>query len=150
MAAIFSTKLNAKPCFHDSHSRQHVPPALFLPSAHHHSIPVLDAAARRHASSFGVAPGPPKLPAKEQAEFERLQREAAVSSAFQSEPATAASEPTTQAAAAADTELNEGGGLYRVPGPSSRATRTRHRRGRRVRTSRCVGAARAAGATTAR
>lgn len=73
----------------------------------------------RHASNFGAAPGPPKLPAKEQAEFERLQRDAAVSSAFQPEP-----EPTTPAAAttqatssAADGELNEGGGLYRGAKP---------------------------------
>ncbi|KAM3499869.1 hypothetical protein MY10362_006903 [Beauveria mimosiformis] len=43
-------------------------------------------------------------------------REAAVS-AFQPEPATAAPESTTQAAAAADTELNEGGGLYRGARP---------------------------------
>ncbi|OAA63159.1 FMP21-like protein [Cordyceps fumosorosea ARSEF 2679] len=76
----------------------------------HHSIPVA-AFSYRHASSFGAAPRPPKLPAKEQAEFERLQREAAVSSAFQPEAATP--EPTTPA----DTELNEGGGLYRGARP---------------------------------
>ncbi|KAF1739227.1 Succinate dehydrogenase assembly factor 4, mitochondrial [Beauveria bassiana] len=60
-----------------------------------------------------ATPPPSELPVKEQAEFERLQREATVSSAFQPEPANAASETTTQAAATADTELNEGGGLYR-------------------------------------
>ncbi|KAM3511262.1 hypothetical protein MY11210_005063 [Beauveria gryllotalpidicola] len=84
-------------------------------------LPAPTAATRRHASNFGAAPGPPKLPAKEQAEFERLQRAAAVSSAFQ--PAEAASENTTQAtsttgaAAAVDSELNEGGGLYRGARP---------------------------------
>ncbi|KAM3530879.1 hypothetical protein NHJ13051_001107 [Beauveria bassiana] len=83
--------------FHDS---ARAADALIVPSTHRHSIPVL-------------APGPPKLPVKEQAEFERLQCEATVSSAFQPEPANAASETTTQAAATADTELNEGGGLYR-------------------------------------
>ncbi|KAF4121995.1 Protein of unknown function (DUF1674) [Geosmithia morbida] len=35
------------------------------------------------SSSFQSRPGPPKLPADQQAEFERLQREASVSSAFQ-------------------------------------------------------------------
>ncbi|KAJ6786232.1 hypothetical protein PWT90_04904 [Aphanocladium album] len=88
--------------------------------AHHH---------RRHASNFGAAPGPPKLPAKEQAEFERLQREAAVSSAFQPEPEVAEAETSAAAAAdttaqatsatssAVDSELNEGGGLYRGAKP---------------------------------
>jgi hypothetical protein len=37
----------------------------------------------RLASSFRPSPSPVKLPAEEQAEFERLQRDASVSSAFQ-------------------------------------------------------------------
>lgn len=41
----------------------------------------------RPASSFNRA-APPKLPAAQQAEFERLQREASVSSAFQPEAET--------------------------------------------------------------
>ncbi|EJP61665.1 Protein of unknown function DUF1674 [Beauveria bassiana ARSEF 2860] len=73
------------------------------------------AVTRRHASNFGASPSPPKLPAKEQAEFERLQRAAAVSSAFQpAEAAAAAPENTTQAT---ESELNEGGGLYRGARP---------------------------------
>ncbi|TQV95181.1 hypothetical protein V2A60_009765 [Cordyceps javanica] len=94
------------------------------------STVVVAAAARRQASSFGAAPGPPKLPAKEQAEFERLQREAAVSSAFQpvgvaeAEAAEAAAADTTSTpttttttTSAAGSELNEGGGLYRGARP---------------------------------
>lgn len=38
---------------------------------------------RLYSTSFEPRPGPPKLPADQQAEFERLQRSAAVSSAFQ-------------------------------------------------------------------
>ncbi|OAQ99660.1 hypothetical protein LLEC1_05895 [Akanthomyces lecanii] len=83
---------------------------------------------RRHASNFGSAPGPPKLPAQEQAEFERLQRQAAVSSAFQPEAAaasgtsSAAADAATRAttstsSAAVDAELSEGGGLYRGAKP---------------------------------
>ena len=84
------------------------------------------AVCRRHASNFGSAPGPPKLPAQEQAEFERLQRQAAVSSAFQPEAAaaetsSAAADATTQAtstsSSAVDSELREGGGLYRGAKP---------------------------------
>ncbi|KAK1579134.1 uncharacterized protein LY79DRAFT_614134 [Colletotrichum navitas] len=40
-------------------------------------------AAARLSSSFSRGPAPPRLPADQQAEFERLQREASVSSAFQ-------------------------------------------------------------------
>ncbi|KAJ4859693.1 hypothetical protein T069G_04681 [Trichoderma breve] len=40
------------------------------------------------SSSFSSRPSPPKLPAAQQAEFERLQRAAAVSSAFQEVAAT--------------------------------------------------------------
>ncbi|KAL4723620.1 hypothetical protein ACLX1H_009260 [Fusarium chlamydosporum] len=53
----------------------------------------------RFASSFQSRPAPPKLPAEQQAEFERLQRAASVSSAFQptEETATSAAGPTTPA-----------------------------------------------------
>ncbi len=84
----------------------------------------LPSTGRRYASNFGTAPGPPKLPAEEQAEFERLQRAAAVSSAFQPEAATAAAaaadattQATTTTSAAVNSELNEGGGLYRGARP---------------------------------
>lgn len=40
----------------------------------------------RCASSFRPSPSPPKLPAEQQSEFERLQRDASVSSAFQPTP----------------------------------------------------------------
>ncbi|KAK2060222.1 DUF1674-domain-containing protein [Colletotrichum caudatum] len=40
-------------------------------------------AAARLSSSFSRGPAPPRLPADQQAEFERLQRQASVSSAFQ-------------------------------------------------------------------
>ncbi|OAQ70955.1 FMP21-like protein [Pochonia chlamydosporia 170] len=60
--------------------------------------------ARAHTrlSSFQHRPSPPKLPASQQAEFERLQRDAAVSSAFQ--PDTNAAEPQTQTATLAEEE----------------------------------------------
>ncbi|RGP64835.1 hypothetical protein FSPOR_7771 [Fusarium sporotrichioides] len=48
----------------------------------------------RFSSTFQSRPGPPKLPAEEQAEFERLQRAASVSSAFQPTQETAAAEAT--------------------------------------------------------
>ncbi|KAK8930078.1 hypothetical protein H634G_01360 [Metarhizium anisopliae BRIP 53293] len=47
----------------------------------------------RTYSSFQTRPAPPKLPASQQAEFERLQREAAVSSAFQPANTGAPAEP---------------------------------------------------------
>lgn len=56
----------------------------------------------RAYSSFQVRPAPPKLPASEQAEFERLQREAAVSSAFQ--PSSDARKEQTQAQSTTITE----------------------------------------------
>ncbi|KAM4066796.1 hypothetical protein HRG_000818 [Hirsutella rhossiliensis] len=56
---------------------------------------------RRPSSTFTPRPSPPKLPADQQAEFERLQRTAAVSSAFQpvstaTASATTATPPATQ------------------------------------------------------
>ncbi|KAL7794128.1 hypothetical protein V8C43DRAFT_305163 [Trichoderma afarasin] len=47
------------------------------------------------SSSFSSRPSPPKLPAAQQAEFERLQRAAAVSSAFQ-EVASTQTPPATE------------------------------------------------------
>ncbi|KAF5682726.1 FMP21-like mitochondrial proteome protein [Fusarium denticulatum] len=50
----------------------------------------------RLSSTFQTRPSPPKLPADQQAEFERLQRAASVSSAFQPEEApSAATTPAT-------------------------------------------------------
>ncbi|KID99715.1 FMP21-like protein, partial [Metarhizium majus ARSEF 297] len=59
---------------------------------------ILTGGPRRHTySSFQTRPAPPKLPASQQAEFERLQREAAVSSAFQPANTGAPAEsPSTQ------------------------------------------------------
>ncbi|UNI16030.1 hypothetical protein JDV02_002506 [Purpureocillium takamizusanense] len=67
-----------------------------------HRLPVLslaplaNAPGRRPSSSFTPRPSPPKLPADQQAEFERLQRAAAVSSAFQQTPSASATPPSTQ------------------------------------------------------
>ncbi|KAL0934366.1 uncharacterized protein CTRU02_211165 [Colletotrichum truncatum] len=51
----------------------------------------------RLSSSFSRGPAPPRLPADQQAEFERLQRAASVSSAFQeyAEPSTSTTTPAT-------------------------------------------------------
>ncbi|KAJ0339381.1 hypothetical protein COL922a_004492 [Colletotrichum nupharicola] len=60
----------------------------------------------RASSTFSRGPAPPRLPADQQAEFERLQRAASVSSAFQeyanppASDAAAASTPTSSEAAA--------------------------------------------------
>lgn len=51
----------------------------------------------RLSSTFQSRPGPPKLPADQQAEFERLQRAAEVSSAFQPPAAESSSTATTPA-----------------------------------------------------
>ncbi|KAF9876145.1 hypothetical protein CkaCkLH20_06591 [Colletotrichum karsti] len=51
----------------------------------------------RLSSSFSRGPAPPRLPADQQAEFERLQRAASVSSAFQDYANPSASEATTAA-----------------------------------------------------
>ncbi|KKP05321.1 hypothetical protein THAR02_02587 [Trichoderma harzianum] len=80
------------------------------------------------SSSFSSRPSPPKLPAAQQAEFERLQRAAAVSSAFQevaatqTPPATETPRHTTSASASANsvktdesTTLNQG--LFRGAPP---------------------------------
>ncbi|WYZ43490.1 hypothetical protein EsH8_VI_001189 [Colletotrichum jinshuiense] len=61
--------------------------------------PLLNLAAPARASStFSRGPAPPRLPPDQQAEFERLQRQASVSSAFQhlvDEPAPSAATPAT-------------------------------------------------------
>ncbi|KAJ4267584.1 hypothetical protein NW762_003693 [Fusarium torreyae] len=49
----------------------------------------------RLSSTFQNRPAPPKLPAEQQAEFERLQRAASVSSAFQPQEETSATTPAT-------------------------------------------------------
>ncbi|KAF4444395.1 hypothetical protein F53441_11143 [Fusarium austroafricanum] len=49
----------------------------------------------RLSSTFQSRPSPPKLPADQQAEFERLQRAASVSSAFQPQEETPATTPAT-------------------------------------------------------
>ncbi|KAK1239955.1 hypothetical protein MKX08_007397 [Trichoderma sp. CBMAI-0020] len=50
----------------------------------------------RLSSTFTSRPAPPKLPAAQQAEFERLQRAAAVSSAFQDIQAQTQTPPSTE------------------------------------------------------
>ncbi|KAM0502849.1 hypothetical protein ACHAP8_003684 [Fusarium lateritium] len=72
----------------------------------------------RFSSTFQSRPGPPKLPASEQAEFERLQRAASVSSAFQptqetteatgATPATSQIKHTTTPEKKTDDEMNVG------------------------------------------
>lgn len=93
------------------------------------SLPTTTTTWRRSASSFRPQPGPPKLPAEQQAEFERLQRAAAVSQAFQPPPPPAetpatetssSSEPAAKAQAntssdADENEVNQG--LFRGAKP---------------------------------
>ncbi|KAL6852601.1 hypothetical protein ACO1O0_007148 [Amphichorda felina] len=70
---------------------------------------------RHYSSSFRPQPAPPKLPAQQQAEFERLQRSAAVSAAFQPE-----SESSQQGAAPDSAEKPDGDvsqGLFRGAKP---------------------------------
>ncbi|KAJ6440692.1 Extragenic suppressor of kinetochore protein 1 [Purpureocillium lavendulum] len=60
----------------------------------------------RPSSSFTARPSPPKLPADQQAEFERLQRAAAVSSAFQQQPSSSSSSsssPSTSSSSSSST-----------------------------------------------
>ncbi|KAL6882293.1 hypothetical protein HDV57DRAFT_496079 [Trichoderma longibrachiatum] len=79
----------------------------------------------RPSSTFSSRPSPPKLPAAQQAEFERLQRAAAVSSAFQeaqqsSPPATEALRHTSSPAAGAKDKgdgTTLGQGLFRGAKP---------------------------------
>ncbi|KAK3196522.1 hypothetical protein K4F52_000404 [Lecanicillium sp. MT-2017a] len=76
--------------------------------------------APRAASSFTNRPSPPKLPAGEQAEFERLQREASVSSAFQpveESSSTTASSSDAAAKKPSEDELHESGALFRGAKP---------------------------------
>ncbi|UPL02567.1 hypothetical protein LCI18_013501 [Fusarium solani-melongenae] len=75
----------------------------------------------RLSSTFQSRPGPPKLPAEQQAEFERLQRAAAVSSAFQpvEEQVGATTPATSQARHATTPEKSEdvNQGLFRGAPP---------------------------------
>ncbi|CAH0048489.1 unnamed protein product [Clonostachys solani] len=61
------------------------------------------------SSPFSSQPGPPKLPAREQAEFERLQRQAAVSPAFQPEALEADRSAAATAVDPVVEELGDGG-----------------------------------------
>lgn len=88
--------------------------ASFTTSTHHH----------HPASPFRQPAAPPKLPAEEQAEFERLQRAAEVSQAFQPADASAEEQPGTAkassssnstAAAEEDSDVNQG--LFRGAKP---------------------------------
>ncbi|GFP59088.1 hypothetical protein ACSS6W_007746 [Trichoderma asperelloides] len=81
----------------------------------------------RLSSTFSSRPAPPKLPAAQQAEFERLQRAAAVSSAFQeiqttqTPPSTETPRHTTNVAATnsntSDGESSLNQGLFRGAPP---------------------------------
>ncbi|KAG6053660.1 hypothetical protein E4U17_004472 [Claviceps sp. LM77 group G4] len=56
---------------------------------------------RAHRSySFATGPSPPKLPADQQAEFERLQRNASLSPAFQPSPSSSDSSDSSKEATA--------------------------------------------------
>ncbi|KPM42723.1 hypothetical protein AK830_g3814 [Neonectria ditissima] len=71
----------------------------------------------RRSSTFRNKPAPPKLPADQQAEFERLQRAASVSAAFQPEPAasTPATSQPRHESAPAPADVNQG--LFRGAPP---------------------------------
>jgi hypothetical protein len=74
----------------------------------------------RPASTFRPTPAPPKLPADEQAEFERLQRDASVSSAFQpqAEPSPSSTVESSSSSATKskdDDSVNQG--LFRGAKP---------------------------------
>ncbi|KAL7812752.1 hypothetical protein V8C26DRAFT_406468 [Trichoderma gracile] len=106
-------------------------PLAFRPlSSSSSSIIIRTTTTTRSSSTFSSRPSPPKLPAAQQAEFERLQRAAAVSSAFQetqqsAPPSTESlrhtSSPTNATAAGLKdkgdgTTLNQGG-LFRGAKP---------------------------------
>ncbi|KAK2609082.1 hypothetical protein QQS21_002309 [Conoideocrella luteorostrata] len=71
----------------------------------------------RRPYSFTSGPAPPKLPASEQAEFERLQREAAVSSAFQPPAESSTEQQSSAAQATAEEEQGVNPGLFRGAPP---------------------------------
>lgn len=84
------------------------------------ALPRLTApSALRRSSTFRNRPAPPKLPADQQAEFERLQRAASVSAAFQPEaaPATPATSQSRHESTptAAPADVNQG--LFRGAPP---------------------------------
>jgi hypothetical protein len=70
----------------------------------------------RPASSFRPSPSPPKLSAEDQAEFERLQRDASVSSAFQPQSEDSSSTNATSAKSKEDDD-NVNVGLFRGAKP---------------------------------
>ncbi|PTB63101.1 hypothetical protein BBK36DRAFT_1144162 [Trichoderma citrinoviride] len=71
-------------------------PPLRLPRLSNLKLNLRSTTTRRLSSTFSSRPSPPKLPAAQQAEFERLQRAAAVSSAFQDAAAAQPSPPSTE------------------------------------------------------
>ncbi|KAK7425170.1 hypothetical protein QQX98_000085 [Neonectria punicea] len=85
------------------------------------ALPRLTApSALRRSSTFRNRPAPPKLPADQQAEFERLQRAASVSAAFQPEAAAASTPATSQPrheSAPAPTPADVNQGLFRGAPP---------------------------------
>ncbi|KAK2025904.1 DUF1674-domain-containing protein [Colletotrichum zoysiae] len=100
-----------------------------------HSIAHRAPAAARLSSSFSRGPAPPRLPADQQAEFERLQRQASVSSAFQhlvqddasSSAAAAAVDSSTQTPSSdpvASAQVNAVVADSQAPPPSPAATAT--------------------------
>ena len=86
---------------------------------------LVPSAIRSYATSFRPQPAPQKLPAEQQAEFERLQRSAAVSSAFQpqesssssasSSSTTTTTESSKQGSTEEDEDVNQG--LFRGAKP---------------------------------
>ncbi|KAL6898650.1 hypothetical protein GGI43DRAFT_408220 [Trichoderma evansii] len=74
---------------------------------------LLNQSSHRLSSTFSSRPAPPKLPAAQQAEFERLQRAAAVSSAFQeiqtqTPPSTETPRHATNVAATTNSNSSDG------------------------------------------
>jgi len=96
------------------------------------ALPTRAISIRTYASSFRPGPAPPKLPADQQTEFERLQRKAAVSSAFNPPTSADAASPesrTSETAAADKATAKDGGeeeeeapnqGLFRGAKPEFR------------------------------
>lgn len=81
------------------------------------TTPMRQLRTRLYSSSFQRGPAPPKLPADLQAEFERLQRQAAVSSAFQPEAAEADAADAKADTKAPAQENSMDGALYKGAPP---------------------------------
>lgn len=77
----------------------------------------LPTATRTYASSFRPQPSPPKLDPEQQAEFERLQRKAAVSSAFNPPESSSATDAKDQAAEEQLDEEDVNQGMFRGAKP---------------------------------